>query len=160
MNWHQQRTTGNCVRNAYTFIELLIVVLVIAILAAAGAPKFAESISRFRVDAVVQRIAGDVKYARRTAQQTSASVTMSFDVANNKYTLSGVSDINHRGQTFAFSLADTQYGCVMVSATFGSGNSLTFDIHGRPSQSGTVVVRCGDFIRTITINDAGQVASS
>lgn len=159
-NNQSRRTFDNPMHRAYTLIELLIVMMVIAILAATGAPKFAESITKFRVEAVVQRIAGDLKYARRTAQQTSAVVTVNFDVANNEYTLSGVTGVNRRGQTFTFALAESEYDCVLVSATFGSGSSLTFNIHGQPSNSGTIVVRCGTLTRTITVNDMGQVASS
>lgn len=160
MSLHDQDARKNLPRRAYTFVELLIVVLIISILAAAGAPKFAQSISRFRVEAVVQRIAGDVKYARRIAQRTSTPVTINFDVTNNKYTLSGVSNINRLDQVFEFSLADSQYGCVLVSATFDGDSSLTFNIHGQPNHDGTVVVRCGDITRTITISELGQAASS
>jgi prepilin-type N-terminal cleavage/methylation domain-containing protein len=160
MSLHRRHIRGNFARRAYTFIELLIVVLIISIVAAAGTPKFAESITRFRVEAIVQRITGDLKYARRTAQRTSNTVTMNFDVTNNKYTLSGVSNINRRDQAFEFSLADAHYGCVLVSATFGAGSSLTFNIYGQPNSSGTIVVRCGDLTQTITINTSGQVVSS
>lgn len=145
---------------AYTLIELLIVMMVIAILAAAGAPKFTNSITRFRIDAVAHRITGDLKHARRVAQQTSAPVTVNFDVASNRYTLSGVTSTDRQGQAFAFSLAESEYACVLVSASFGSGSSLTFNIHGQPSNSGTIVVRCGTLTRTVTVNDIGQVASS
>ena len=148
------------VADGFTLIELLIVMMVIAILAATGAPKFADSITRFRLEAVSQRIAGDLKHARRTAQQTSATVTVSFDVANNRYTMTGVTDTDRRSQTFSFSLAETEYDCTLVSATFGSGSSMTFNIHGRPSNSGTIVVRCGSATRNISVNDLGQVTSS
>jgi prepilin-type N-terminal cleavage/methylation domain-containing protein len=145
---------------AYTLIELLIVLMIIAILAAAGAPKFADSITHFRLEAVAQRIAGDLRYARRTAQETSAAVTVSFDVGTNKYTVSGATDINRRGQTLEFSLAETEYDCVLVSATFGASSTLSFNVHGQPSNSGSIVVSCGGETRTITVNDVGQVASS
>jgi prepilin-type N-terminal cleavage/methylation domain-containing protein len=147
-------------RNAFTLIELLIVMMVIAIVSAAGAPKFADSITRFRIEAVVQRIAGDLKHARRSAQQTSSAVTVSFDVTNNEYILSGVADIDRRGQVFSFSLAETEYDCELVSATFGSSSTVTFNVHGQPDNGGSIVVRCGTEMRTIAVSTLGQVSSS
>lgn len=144
----------------FTLIELLIVMMVIAILAAAGAPKFASAITRFRLEAISQRIAGDLKHARRTAQQTSSTVTVSFDVAGNRYTMTGATDISRRGQSFSFSLGANEYSCTLVSATFGGGSTLSFDVHGRPSNTGTIVVQCGAATRTLTVNTLGQVSSS
>lgn len=147
-------------REGYSLIELVIVLLIVGILAAAAAPKYSHSLQSFRLEAAYHRIAGDVNFARRTAQQNSSTQTIAFNVATNSYALVGASDIDRRSRTYQFSLGQNDYSCQLVSADFGGSSNLTFDIHGRPQSGGTVVIQCGGTTRTLTINSVGQVTSS
>jgi prepilin-type N-terminal cleavage/methylation domain-containing protein len=144
----------------FTLIELVIVVLIAGILAAAAAPKYAESLASFRLQAAAQRIAGDIRYARRLAQQYSATQSIVFDVATSSYTITGVTDVNRRSRTYKFSLADLEYECELVSASFNSSATLSFDVYGRPTNTGTIVVRYGPSSVTLTVDAIGQVTVS
>jgi Tfp pilus assembly protein FimT len=146
-------------RAAYTLMELVIVLLTVGILAAVAAPKYTESLASFRLEAVTHRIMGDIKFARRTAQENSATQVISFNTVANSYTLTGVTNIDSRSQTFTFSLSQSEYECRLVSSAFNGTAVLSFDVYGRPLYSGTVVVECGGTTKTITVNDAGQVSS-
>jgi prepilin-type N-terminal cleavage/methylation domain-containing protein len=144
----------------FTLIELLIVLLIAGILASVAAPKYAESLTSFRLQAVTQRITADIRHAQRLAQRNSTTQSIAFDIATNSYSLTGATDINRSGRTYQFSLAEMEYECELVSANFNGSVTLTFDVYGRPVSSGTVVVRCGTATRTLTMNDVGQVSSS
>lgn len=143
-----------------TLIELMIVTLIVGILAAAAAPKYADSLASFRLKAAVQRVTGDIQYVRRLAQQSSTIKSIVFDVATSSYTVTGVSDLNRGSSTFRFSLSDLEYECELVSVDFNSAATLTFDVYGRPAHSGTIVIRCGTNTATLTLNDIGQVTVS
>jgi general secretion pathway protein H len=144
----------------FTLIEIVLVLLIAGILAAAAAPKFAESMASFRLQAVAHRIAGDIRYARRLAQQQSATLTIVFDVLSNSYTLTGVTNVNRRTSAYQFSLSELEYDCEMLSADFNGVATLTFDVYGRPTNTGTIVVRCGSDSLTLTLDELGQISVS
>jgi prepilin-type N-terminal cleavage/methylation domain-containing protein len=142
---------------AFTLIELIVVLLIVAIMAAVAAPKYAESLSSFRLQGVTQRIAADIRQARRYAQQNCTTQAINFNVATNSYTLTGIDDVDRRSRAYQFSLASPEYECELVSANFNSRAILSFDIYGRPVNVGTIVVRCGNLTQTLTVDELGQV---
>jgi len=143
----------------FTFIELMIVMLIFGIFAAVAAPRYREALSRFRADATAKRVAADLRLAQRHAQRTSTSQSVVFDVENNRYVLTGIPDLDHADQTYAFDLGDSDYQAVLQSAVFGNNSTLTFDIYGRPDKSGTVVIKAGSYQQTVAIEAAGAVSA-
>lgn len=143
---------------AYTLVELVIVLMIVGILAAVAAPKYSKAMTSFRLQAVADRIAGDIRYAKRMAQQKSSTQLVVFDPSTDSYSLTSVTDMNRRGRTHQFSLTDLEYECDLVSADFGGSSTLTFSIFGRPTNSGTVVVSCAGTSATLTVDSLGQVS--
>jgi prepilin-type N-terminal cleavage/methylation domain-containing protein len=152
--WRRDKNSSR----AFTLVEIVIVLLIVGILAAVAAPKYSAALSSFRLQAVADRIAGDIRYAKRMAQQNSATQTIAFDAAANSYTLAGMADANHQARTYQFSLADLEYDCDLVSADFGGSATLTFSVYGQPTSTGTVVVSCGGATSTLAIDSLGQVS--
>ena len=106
-----------------------------------------------------RRVACDLALAQSRARTYSSSLTVTFDLANNKYSAPMPDPSHPSSSTYTVGLAGDPYGATLASAAFGGGGSVTFDGFGTPTTSGTVVVQVGDLQRTVTVN-AGTGAVS
>ena len=74
-------------RHGLTMIELIVVVLLIGIITAVAAPRFADAVVRYRADAAAKRVAADLEFARRIAKTSGKSQTVTFSLIANGYSL-------------------------------------------------------------------------
>ncbi len=145
---------------AFSLIELIVVVVVTAILAAIAVPRFGNSMAIHRVDTAAQRIAADLTLAQRRARMTSASQRVVFKPADDTYELIGVNHMDHVDQAYVVSLAAAPYRVEIVSADFGGDSEVNFDGYGAPDSGGTVIIRVGDFLRQIDLDaDTGKAVT-
>lgn len=136
---------------------MVIVVLIIGILTAAAAPRYLEAMTNYRADATARRIVVDLQLAKRRAQQTSTSQTIAFYVADNRYEISTMNDLDRSSQVYENRLGGGVYQATLVSANFGGSSTLTFDIYGQPSSAGTIVFNTGGSNLTILIGATGRI---
>ena len=146
-------------RAGVTILELIIVLMVMAILTAAAAPKFFDSLARYRAEAAAQRIAHDLRLARRQAKSISASQSVVFNSpAAHQYELTGMDDPDRPGQTYVVSVAAEPYMATIVTADFNGDATVIFDGYGQPDSGGSVTVQSGAHQRTVTLDaDSGKV---
>jgi type II secretory pathway pseudopilin PulG len=146
-------------RRGYTLLDVTIAVFIMGILAAVAAPRFVNSLHRLRVNAAAERIAVDLKYARRQAKIRNGQETVSFDLDAHRYALSTAADLNRKSQVYTVTLSDYPYQSSLVSVDFGGDPAVTFNALGAPSDAGQVVVECGGFQKIVTVAaDSGEVA--
>ncbi len=147
-------------QGGFTLAELVMVVLIIGIITAVAAPKYIDSLSRYRAEAAAQRIATDLKYARREAVGGSITRRVQFDVpAINQYTLVGIPHLDDPSRTYEVDLSAPPYSALIVSVNFGGDAELIFDGYGAPDSGGTVVVASGGYQETVSVDaDSGKVA--
>jgi prepilin-type N-terminal cleavage/methylation domain-containing protein len=141
-------------RAGFALVELVIVILIIGIMAAVAVPRFAESLSRYRVEAAAKRIELDLKLARRQAKISSASRSIQFDEIGHLYVLPGVLHLDHPGQDYRVKLAEAPYAAQIFSVDFGGDAEVIFDGYGLPDSGGTIVVKSGPYQKTITLDGA------
>ena len=142
------------IRGGFTVIELVIVVLIVSIMAAAAVPKYSDSLLRYRADVAARRIAADLATARARTRATSSSQTIAFTVppAGNRYQIAGMKDPNGFTTTYTVDLAVAPYRATLKSVNLGGDTSLVFNGYGIPDSAGTIVVQAGRFTKTITID--------
>lgn len=143
-----KRTAGH---RGFTLIELVIVTMIIGIMSAVAAPRFAESLTRYRVEAAARQLRSDLAEARLRAKTASADQVVQFDDAAESYTLVGVPDMDHPNQDYRILLI-SRFKAAIASADCGGDAELTFDGYGRPDSSAQVVVQCGAQQRTVLVD--------
>jgi len=141
-------------RAGFTVIELVIVVLIVGIMAAAAVPRYSDSLLRYRADAAARRIAADLATARARARATSSNQAVTFTVppAGNRYRITGMKDPNGFTTTYTVDLAAAPYLATLGTVNLGGDTSLIFNGYGIPDSTGTIVVQAGQYTRTITID--------
>lgn len=139
--------------SGFSFIELTIVILVIGILSAISIPRFADSLTQYRVSAAASRIVADVARAQGAAYGSSSSKTITFNVPANTYTVTGVKALDHPSGAYVVELARDPYQCRLVSV-WGqtSTQTLTFNGYALPDKGGTIVVACGNAQKAIVVS--------
>lgn len=89
--WSTTRDRSALRRDAFSLVELLIVIVVLGILVGAMIPKM-EALAPEQLRAGAQIVAADLAYARDLAVVNGSRYEMQFDVAANRYTLRHTGD--------------------------------------------------------------------
>ncbi len=139
-------------RRGFSLAELVCVVVIIGILAAIAAPRFSNSLALQHVEAAARRTVVDLAFAQRQAKSSNVAQTVRFDPAIGEYSLVGMPHPDHPGLEYKVSLREEPYSATLVSADFGGDKEIIFDIYGMPDSDGSVVIRVGSHVRTITID--------
>ncbi|MHC4427920.1 MAG: GspH/FimT family pseudopilin [Planctomycetota bacterium] len=147
------------VRSAFTLLELVMILAIVATLAAIAAPRYAAALTSYRADGAGRRIVADLELARATAQATSATVTVSFDVVNDRYDIPGVPSLNDPGVDVGVDLSREPYHADLVAASFGGSEKVSFDGYGVPDNGGVIAVSCGTAMRTVNLDLETGLAS-
>ncbi len=141
----------------FTLVEVVIVVLILGILAAVAAPRFAGALHRARAEEAAKRIQVDLGYAREKAISSSSPLTVSFTPLTDDYTIPVLADLNRPGRQYAVALNSSPYNAALVSATLGGDGDVQFDRYGIPDSGGTITVESGGYQQTVTVNaDTGK----
>ncbi len=144
---------------AFSVLELVLILAIIAVVAAIAAPRYASSLANYRCEAAAQRIIRDLGVARAEAKASSTSITVIFDVANNRYDIPGVTSLESASAPASLTLSDAPYYAQLLNTTFSS-DQVTFDGYGLPDSGGTVVVGVGGVTRNVVLDGQTGLADS
>jgi prepilin-type N-terminal cleavage/methylation domain-containing protein len=145
-------------RPAFTLIELVMVLMIVAILAAVAAPTYRSALANYRADAAAGRVAADLRMVGAYARKVSIAQSVQFNVGADSYAAPLFPDMNDGVAPYAVALGSSELAADVVSASFGGSATVQFDIHGRPAAAGTVVVASGSQQRTVQVDAAGYVS--
>lgn len=156
------RTTApNRTRQAFTLIEITVVLLTLGVIACAALPRFSYSISIARADSAARRLANDINAARGMARLTSQSVSVVFDTGTNTYTLNGVPNPDRPSiASTIVSLTDSLMSATLASVNLtGGGSSIAFNGFGFPSKGGTITITSGGASKQVLVDAATGMAT-
>jgi prepilin-type N-terminal cleavage/methylation domain-containing protein len=153
-------TFGRRIR-AFTLIELVLVAAIFGLIASIAVPRVAGFVAARHVEAAARRVVADVALAQRQAKFTSFNHKVTFSVADSAYLLPEVFDPDHPGGEYKVELDEEPYSAAIASAELGGDEEIIFDGYGIPDSGGTIVIRCGRYEKTLTVDpDTGRVSVS
>ncbi len=129
---------------------MVMVMVLLGILSLIAVPRYATFLREQRLNAAELRIRSDITMAQRRARCLGTAQTMTFSTVSNSYFITGMADPDRVAATYAVKLADDPYGVSLVSVDLGGDGVVSFDGHGAADSDGTIVIRLGSQIRTIT----------
>lgn len=137
---------------AFSLVELTIVMAILAVAFAIAAPRYQHALSNYRGAAAAQRVVSDLHAARRTAEQTGRSYSVSFDTSAHTVAYTTLSLDQDREVSQLTRLAREPYEARLVSVDFDGARTVSFDGYGSPSAGGTVVVEAMGRQRVVTLD--------
>ncbi|GAA5507644.1 prepilin-type N-terminal cleavage/methylation domain-containing protein [Novipirellula caenicola] len=140
-------------RSGISLIEITIVLVILGIMTAAAAPRWADSLQRYRVANTANRVLADLKRTQLTAFRSSTAKTITFDVDHERYSIAGVTPLERPSGDYVIKLNESPYKSSLVSVWGRTGTqTLTFDGFGIPNQGGNIVVGSGDLQAIISVD--------
>ncbi len=146
-------------RGGFTYLEMLVVLIVMSVLASIAVPRYAQFTARQRVEAAARRLIADLSYARSLAKTTSKSVTVAVSVGRSDYTLRNVPDPDRAGD-YTVHLQEEPYQATIRSCDLGGDTDVIFDGYGIPDAGGTITVQVGSYNKTISVDAESGRAST
>ncbi len=149
------------IRRAFTLVEVLVVVTIIAIAGAVVVPSMSNTGS-LSVQAGARIIIADLLYAQNEAIARQRSRKVIFNTTTNSYRLA-TGDGTTLGVTWKggvaasgnyivdFNIDDRFRGVKLESATFGDDAEIVFDALGTPDTGGSVDIVFNNFRYRVTV---------
>lgn len=146
---------------AFTLVEVVVVMMIMGILAAAAIPTFYRSLMYHRLEAAARRVKVDLEQVQQLARTTSTSQEMTF-TDSTTYTLPAeIEGLDNSHATYVVDLAASPFVVESVVLDFGGPTSIVFDGYGNPSAAGTITLGLDGEQRTISVdNTTGGIAFS
>lgn len=159
---HNHKTSAHSAttRCAFSLIELMMTLTVMAIVAAIAIPRVANMMRRERLNQAGRRLCADIQLARVQAIRDKANTTVSFSPATKVYLVNGQKGNRVSTETYRVQLSRAKGAEVdLVSADFGSGvTDLVFTKFGVPVTGGTIVISDGREKQILTVSaSSGRV---
>jgi prepilin-type N-terminal cleavage/methylation domain-containing protein len=138
-------------KDAFTLLELLLVLAIVTISAALAAPRYGRASARYRADLAARRIVADLCLAQSYAKAASSARTVSFSAGTEEYRLLNISSPDGLPGDYAVVLSAEPYRADLTAANFNGGSQVIFSGWGLPDHGGTVAVSVGAEQRTVVV---------
>ena len=144
---------------AYTLIDLVITVAIVAIMAAIALPRYGRSATRYRADMAARRIRSDLELLRVRARAQGTDESGYFHVDGDYVQYWSDPDLDNAGKEYCVYLNQEPYRADIVEVNFDDGLEIRarYGNYGHPHWGGYVIIRVGDEKRKIVVDpDTGE----
>lgn len=154
-------------RTAFSLVELVLVVAMIAVAAAIASPRLGNSSARARAQAAADRLVADFALARQYARSTAAACKVKF--TGHTYTIESMTDPLRNTGSYTVDLSAHPYRVSLSLRDPDRNSTVAFDSRGIPDtdallgvDAGSVTIRLyldpnSGFLREATASEADSV---
>lgn len=126
-------------RRALTFLDMVIVVMILGLLSAVTMPKFAAVQRQNRLRNAALTLVEHLRLARETAIARATPVVVTFTPAQAIYAAPQVESPERPGETLQVNLRQSLHSGIALTAQFNHTSTLEFGIDGLPRAAGQPV---------------------
>lgn len=152
-----RRTNAPRQRGGWTYIELVITVAVVGILAAIAAPRFARAQDGAALAAAARRLAAELTAVRQRAIVSRTKATVRFGRTTGGVTVSGIDTTRLSCEGGVIDLSQGPYGATISRTSFAS-DQVSFDGFGTPTSSGEIQLVRGGLNHIVSISKGGALS--
>lgn len=138
-------------RAGYTLLEVLVVVVVMALLAAYGFVRFGPALAHSRVRDAANVLASDLQYAEMLAVKEQEPIIVTVDGTGFRYTIADRAGVVYRTRALG---TTSDYRLDELSA---SPSTVELYPNGIASANAAVILGIQGYRREVTLSRAGQV---
>ncbi len=147
-------------KRAFSLIEVLIVISVLAILAAAGSGYYRNYMGEIQLDSAVGNLTSDLKIARAKAMSGEDDRRWGIHFVNGTedyYEVFSTPDNYSNPGIVIDTTTHLSFGAVFTNPTEGNSKDVIFDKIKGSTASTTIVISSDIFEKTITISSEGNI---
>ena len=126
-------------RRGLTFLDMVIVVMILGLLAAVSMPRLASVQRQNRLRSAALTMVEHLRLARETAVAQGTPVTVVFTPSEATYQAPQVDDPERPGEFLQVDLRQRIHEGITLEALFNNSNTLEFGIDGLPRAAGRPV---------------------
>jgi len=134
---------------AFSLVELVVCVAIIATVAGIGAARFSRSAERARVESAARRVVSVLEDARTRARTQGLRCKVAINVAGGVLELKGAAA--GPAELDVIRLGSDPYRVQVISSNFNGEPDVEFDSRGRPVAGGKLLVGSGLFQRAVAV---------
>lgn len=150
--------TGSSPTHGFSFLELMITLAIVAILAALAMPTYTSTIAKRRVIGAAEAVLSDLRWARSEAFKRNVNVRVTFTTGSSwSYAINADPEGSH---TLIKSFSGSSFpDTALSSASFRPSVSYTtFDpVRGVNPNNGTVILTSGSYSASVTVSTLGRM---
>ncbi len=138
-------------------VELILVISITGAVAAIAVPRYAASLTRYRVNMASQRIVDELNHARESARSTSSPVTVYLGPRDESIRIVGAGSLAHPSaneSSVVYKEAPYQVDLEVTLADSSLATSqvtLTFDGFGMADQDLSITIKGGGYERIVDV---------
>jgi prepilin-type N-terminal cleavage/methylation domain-containing protein len=153
--------------NGFTFIELIMVIVILGILSVAAFTRIVNNLEPIKVRAAIEQITSDIEQSKAISMAHHDTVTIAFDITNDSYTIykgpTGSQTVftDYLGSNNGtISFDQSEYKGVDISgANFSGSTQLSFDTWGNTISGGTITLNTDNVITVQTLTGHWSISS-